>query len=189
MIFIKFKSMRILRRMKVKMRIFLAALTTTASFLLSTKVGMSQPGYRHQVNFSCQKIENTPTTVAQVPRQYAPVRIIKWKHMTDLVNQQRCEEVSRKFQQFYDRGRLNYVTYGKVNGYTVICAVINKGEQCNSSNQLFTLLNNNDPDLLLLKLMGMLEGNVGSLIIEENGGREQIYISLEKILNKKINAR
>ena len=172
--------------MQVKFKFFLAILATLSTFALSTRAGLSQPGYRNRVSFYCQNIQNAPTTVAKVPRRYDAVRIIRWKYMDVKVNEQRCEEVSDKFQEFYDRGKLNYVTHGRVNGYSVICAVANMGEQCNGSNQLFTLLNNNDPDLVLRKLMGMLEGNVGTFIIEENGGEEQVYISMDKILNDKL---
>ena len=97
----------------------------------------------NKVSFYCGTIsepeteENIPTTLAYVPQRKVNVPIIAWKsnHLAAWNPQKRCDLVSAKFQTFYEDGRLNYLSDGEIAGYSVICALVDKQEQCSGENQ------------------------------------------------------
>ncbi|MHC5833119.1 MAG: COP23 domain-containing protein, partial [Nostoc sp.] len=88
----------------------------------------SQP---NKVTFFCRQIfdkasgENIPATVAWVPERQGNIRFIGWKseyfNKSGWTPEKRCEKVTTKFQESYDQGRLNYLTYGIFNGSPIIC--------------------------------------------------------------------
>lgn len=173
----------------------IAAITAGMGVILGAEASNSQSiAYRNTVSFVC---ENTfdrpsgaylPTTVAKVPRRSNPVKIIRWQlqEKGGFSNQQRCQIVSQKFDRFYNQGQLNYITSGEINGYSVICAVANRSQQCNRSNILFTVVEKQDPNLILQKLTGIMAGKESGNIIYQSSGEEQMYFSVEKMLEQSV---
>ncbi|WP_322670631.1 COP23 domain-containing protein [Nostoc sp. DedQUE05] len=149
----------------------------------------SQPD---KVTFFCREVTDTasgqkiPATIAWVPERKGHVRFIGWK--SEYFNQggwtpaERCQKVTQKFQEFYEQGRLNYLTYGKSNGYPIICGLLNQGETCNSNNQLFTVKSGSKPDEVIQRLMDISEGKSAEPILQSSG--EQLYIPVQNFLNK-----
>lgn len=172
----------------------LAAVTSLATISLPANFSQSTAAesQSNQVTFLCQSMfdpasgERIPTTVAWIPERKGHVYFIGWK--SEYFNQggwtpaERCQKVSQKFQEFYEQGRLNFLATGKIKGYSVICGVLNQGETCNPSNQLFTLKTGSDAEDVIQKLMDIADGKSAGIIFQNSG--EQLYVSVKDFLKK-----
>lgn len=164
------------------------AVSLSPSFSQSNSA-TSQPD---KVTFFCQPMfdaasgERIPATVAWIPERKGHVRFIGWKseyfNKSGWTPEKRCQEVTKKFQEFYAQGRLNYLSYGKRNGNPVICAFANQGETCNDINQLFTVKSGSDPREVIQRIMDIAEGKSAEPIFQNSG--DQLYISVKEIFNK-----
>ncbi|HEY9693007.1 MAG TPA: COP23 domain-containing protein [Oculatellaceae cyanobacterium] len=144
----------------------------------------------NEIKFFCGQMfdsaakENIPATVAWIPERQGHVRLIAWK--SDFFykwnRQERCETVSEKFQSAYQQGRLNYLTYGEVDSYQVICGVANQGEKCKRENMLFTIKPKDYPDQVLTSLIGVVEGNSGQAIYQSTG--QQLFVSVNELFRQ-----
>lgn len=91
-----------------------------------------------QNKYFCAVLHGTPRTFARTER--GNIMMLSWKHQaSDWTPLKRCVEVSQRFQRFYENGILRYIGTGQVNQEPVLCAVKNKGDDCNSFNVLVTL--------------------------------------------------
>ena len=146
---------------------------------------------RDGVSFYCGEISDKetgakiPATLAYVPQRRANVPIIAWKsqHLATWNPQRRCDVVSQKFQTFYEDGRLEYLSNGESAGYSIICAVLDKQEQCSGENQLFQVRPGSKPEDVVLGLKEILEGKAQDEIIYQSSDK-QIYISVSELLEK-----
>ena len=111
--------------------------------------------------------------MAWVPQRQANVPIIAWnsQHVLAWNPQKRCEAVSPKFQRFYTDGRLNYLSNGESAGYPIICALLDKQEQCSGENQLFQVRPGSNPEDVVLGLKGILIGDSSEPIYQSSGKR------------------
>lgn len=100
----------------------------------------------HSYSFACNSIKSSkkliPTTVILFSnRTSAP--LIRWE--SDWINnhQQRCTEVSKKFDDFSKRGNLHFLkfTTDKRTNRTIICGLSkqDRDRSCDESNKLFEL--------------------------------------------------
>jgi len=145
---------------------------------------------KDKINFYCGAIsdkdsgKNIPATIAYVPQRKAKVAVIAWKsnYIPQWDAQKRCNEVSPKFQAFYEDGRLNYLTTGKNQGYDIICAAVETGRSCKAEDQLFQVKASSNPEAVLKGLTGLIEGTSSEPIYQSSG--QQIYVSIEQLLNK-----
>jgi hypothetical protein len=87
--------------------------------------------------YYCAVRGGLPYTFTRTSRGNIP--IIKWEATSKLSAKERCKIVSKRFQGFSDNGTLRYLSTGIVNRQSAICAVVNKGDQCNTKNLLITL--------------------------------------------------
>ncbi len=171
------------------------ALATATSLVASTSPTFSQSTSADRVTFSCKELfdsasgENIPATVAWVPQRGKNVPIIYWKSdyfsKVGWDGQARCDDVSPKFQTFYDNGRLNYLINGKNGAYPVVCAAVEEqGESCNGDNQLFQLKRQQDGALALSQLMDLLENKTSQPLYQSSGvgSSKQIAVSMEDFL-------
>ncbi len=147
---------------------------------------------KDRVSFYCGETpdlasgENIPTTLAWVPQREANIPIIAWKneYFGAWNSQKRCETVSPKFQTFYEDGRLNYLTNGESTGYPIICAVLDKEEQCSGENQLFQVRPGTNPEEVITGLNEILGGKTSdSEPIYQSSGK-RVYISVSGFLEK-----
>ncbi|MBD2302450.1 COP23 domain-containing protein [Nostoc sp. FACHB-190] len=173
----------------------LTLVTSLTSFVVSQSPSFSQSNSAKsqtgKVTFFCQPMfdaasgQRIPATVAWVPERKGHVRFIGWKseyfNRSGWTPEKRCQEVTKKFQEFYAQGRLNYLSYGKRNGSHVICAFANSGETCNGTNQLFTVRSGSDPRQVIQRLMDIAEGKSAEPIFQNSG--DQLYISVTEVLN------
>ncbi len=129
--------------------------------------------------------QNLPTTVAWIPEKRGHIRIVIWKSEIFLgwKPEQRCQNVSPKFQKFYENSSLNYLTNGKVKGYPVICAVATEGDKCSRDNQLFQLKNEQGSELVIYRLVNALEGGGATDSLYQSSGKQR-YVSISEVLLK-----
>ncbi len=70
-----------------------------------------------------------PTTFAWSSQ--GKIALLRWeKSLGNYSPQQRCEQVSPRFQQIYQKGSLNLLTNGYMNNQPVICATKEYGGPC-----------------------------------------------------------
>lgn len=142
----------------------------------------------NSVTFLCKEIfdpaseTNIPATVVWVPQRQTHIMFIAWKseYFSNWSPKKRCQSVTKKFQKSYNQGRLSYLSTGKYNGYPVICAA-KPGQTCNKNNQLFTIKQGNNPQLVLQKLIDISEGK-SSIPLYQNSGKK-LHIEVQTMLN------
>jgi hypothetical protein len=111
------------------------------SFTIAMSTVFNQPSLAQSTSFFCGMSGNVPTTLVRMAN--GEIRqVIRWVsyHFIDsgYDPQTRCEQVSSRFQTNYDRGYLDFVTAGYLNGLPAICAG-NGSSPCTSDRLLFTL--------------------------------------------------
>lgn len=113
-----------------------------------------------KTRFVCGEDQGVPTTLAILPNgTKAP--IIRYASSafagSGFSNQKRCEEISMRFQYFNDRGELDFITVGKINGQNVICVTRQLGGGCSrdlkSNGLLLTIRPGINPKTVLTDLI------------------------------------
>ena len=138
-----------------------------------------------RVTFYCGKIsepgigDNVPTTLAYVPQRKAHIPIVAWTNdsLAAWNPERRCKAVSARFQTFNKDGRLHYLSNGESAGYQVVCALLDKQEQCSEENQLFNIREGTDPKDVIVRLKDVLGGKTNNTEIIQQGSGEKDYIS------------
>jgi hypothetical protein len=127
-------------------------------------------------SLNAQTGTSIPTTFARTKRGAVPV--IRWQSTffgkyKDYTPLKRCEEVSRRFQTYYDNGTLSYLTAGEMNSQNVICVSDEYGGPCQGL--LLTLEPKDNPQEVLRALLsarsragGPVTRSTGSLYVDMN---------------------
>lgn len=158
-------------------------LATTAITFGSLSL-ISQPSQAQNTSFYCGMCNGVPTTFADTPRGTVPV--IRWvsQHFSGsgYTPQQRCEEVSGRFQTYYNQGILNYVTTGYMNRMPVVCVSSTNGGEC--TGLLYTLKPGQNASRTLQQLFDIRQGAAGPLYEDSSGGgtTEKVYIDINNYL-------
>lgn len=119
------------------------------------------------VKFSCgtdeHKGKTIPATIVNNPKQNKALTVIHWDPNNNFFGekwtpQQRCEEVSKRFQTIYDRDGLKYITADEAKWVTdrkinVVCSVKESNARCQEDNLLLTLETKDDPNEVLKNLI------------------------------------
>ena len=109
--------------------------------------------------------------------------MIHWKSnffansLSDFTPESRCVEVSRRFQAFYSKGNLTYLTTGKINDQNVICVAEEYGGPCKGL--LLTLEPKDNPQQVLHDLMDVRINARGPI----TRGAASTYIDLDEFLD------
>jgi len=109
--------------------------------------------------FYCGMSNGQPATLLSSIRGITP--LIIWEKpdlISGLSPEQRCEEISARFQRFYDSGSLRYLTNGTVGNQPVLCAVSEINTPCSLSNVLIPLSPGTDAKSVLQKF---IDFNIG----------------------------
>jgi len=175
---------------------FIAVIFAWTNTIIFSKITKTEP----KVTFSCLINEdNLPIITAQTDRKTIP--LISWTTNftsdTGYTAQKRCEEVSSKFQKYYNQGLLNYITTGTKNNQNIICVSSILGNGClndDTQGQLLTLKPDDKvstiiPDLLnnVYKSSGAIPQShqgEGGFIERENG---QDYWNINQYLVEQEN--
>lgn len=150
---------------------------------------MSQPSLA-ETKFFCGRSQGTPATMVRTEVGSEP--LIRWT-LRDLGNagwspDRRCQEVSARFQRFYDNGNLKFIRTGSINGQRVLCVSRYKGGPCPDSQVLVTLKKGTDAELVLQQLRDFRRGATSRPLQLTGTGTEtyvdgETYIDVQKLLN------
>ncbi|NEP46533.1 MAG: fasciclin, partial [Okeania sp. SIO2H7] len=136
--------------------------------------------------FVCEGgIDGLPTTYALTSRGNVPV--ITWYSnffsSGGYTPEKRCQQVTSRFENFYQTGQLNYITTGTVNAQPVVCATGVNGGSCTGENVLFTLKPGSDPVATVEQLFNLRAGASSTPLFESEDDVDYIYIDFREFLN------
>ncbi|WP_315790894.1 COP23 domain-containing protein [Fischerella sp. JS2] len=164
-------------------RVFgIAALTTFATTAI-----LNQPSYAGDTTFYCGQSNGVPTTFVRT-QNGKRLPVIRWVSQyfssKGLTPQQRCQQVSDRFQRSYDNGTLRYIKAGTLNKQPVVCAVIQKNAACTDTTLLFTLKPGSNPDATLRQIMDRRALAAGNTTNQSGGdtSNDPVNIDVEAYL-------
>ncbi|MFN6568616.1 COP23 domain-containing protein [Dendronalium sp. ChiSLP03b] len=180
----------------MKLGSFTRILSTIAIALGSTAT-LVQPGYTQSSKFYCGMSSGVPATLVRTSRGNIPV--IRWVDNAfppPWTPQQRCEEISARFQRFYDNGTLNFLRAGKLSNQPVLCVASYKGGSCLPNGVLVTLKVGTNAPLTLQRLLDR-QGSGGGRPINLSGGdskelfsyyKDSAYLDVAKFISQVENS-
>ncbi len=171
----------------MKFKLFSIGLITTiiATFGLNLMTQRVEAQSRYQFycgqTYDATANQRFPATKAVTTR--GKIVLIQWQRVDvpGYSPQQRCREVSPRFQQAYNNGTLNLITNARINGKSVICTTKEYGGDCVTL--LLTLQPKDNSLQILNDLRDMLNfRQVG--LLKHSSGIPQIYyqIDLEEVM-------
>lgn len=134
-------------------KVALLALTLGATTTVAQS-SYAQANQNSNRTFFCGGYKNSYATFVHYKQAGQYIPFISWssdyfrRGGNDAVS--RCRTVSDKFESEYNKGRLNYITSGRMNGQNVICTAARKGGECVAP--LFTLRPSDNADEILRKI-------------------------------------
>ncbi|MBR8837586.1 MAG: COP23 domain-containing protein [Stigonema ocellatum SAG 48.90 = DSM 106950] len=170
----------------MKLRLFVKVLTGVA-IAFGTTVTLNQPSYAEGATFYCSKSNGVYTTFVRT-QDGKNLPIIRWVSnyfsVTGLTQEQRCYEISRRFQSNYDQGTLKYIKAGRLNKQPVVCAAAQKNAACRDTTLLFTLKRGSDPNAIARKLFDRRALAAGNVVNQSGGdtSNDPLNIDVEAYL-------
>ena len=156
------------------------AVTSALPVLTQTEVNLTS-----QLQFFCTEgydpdlKQYIPTTFAQ-RLQDRKTAIIRWRSdwfkRTGWDQEARCQEVALRFQEAYQEGMLEYLTHGRMNHQSVICATRNYGGSCQ---KLILTLKPQDNPIQVLNLLNSTFNGAAGTVINQSTGESQVYIHFD----------
>ncbi|NEP53001.1 MAG: hypothetical protein F6K65_31060 [Moorea sp. SIO3C2] len=164
------------------MNVKLITKIVTVGAIALSSLGLNVKSSQAQnTNFFCGMSQGIPTTIASTARGNVP--IIRWVSgyfsRSGYTPQVRCQEVSSRFQSYYNQGILSYITTGIMNNQPVVCVTSSNGGPC--AGLLFTLKRRQNASRTLQQLFDIRQGASGPLY-ESTGGSRKFSIDVEKFL-------
>lgn len=177
---------------------FLGRFSLVFLMVITSSLTINKTASAEGVKFICANNDKgQPTTFASSGRGNIPMIIWQTELGGEFTPQKRCEMVSEKFQNFYDRGILQFLTTGYIlaksgNPINFICPATSDGGGCvclrnNSSNceeyeVLYTLKPGDSPSTKLQQLMDLRLGASGPI----NETNQRIYIDMNQYLRDAV---
>jgi hypothetical protein len=131
--------------------------------------------------FFCDVKHGVPTTAVRTYGGVVPV--IRWVSHYFLPSgydpYARCQDVSARFQTYYNNGMLDYITTGIVNRQPVVCVTDSDGGPCQGV--LFTLKPGQSASRVIQRLFDIRAGASGPLY-ESNS---RIYLNMNQYLQNR----
>ncbi|MEH2242270.1 COP23 domain-containing protein [Nostoc sp.] len=119
-----------------------------------------------------------PTTYAWTER--GKIAIVRWKYgwfnNQSVTPEQRCEQVSSRFQTAYNNKSLAYIANGIINNQAVICTAKKEDAACDTT--LLTLRPQDDPLQILDDLKEILRGRA-TKPIEHSSKQQPVYYKID----------
>ncbi|MBE9221072.1 hypothetical protein IQ215_00015 [Cyanobacterium stanieri LEGE 03274] len=136
--------------------------------------------------YRCVMKNDAPTTVVDTPR--GRIDLIVWKNELPggWSPVRRCQEITKRFQTFSDRGALRYVTSGRLNNQPVICVAENRpgvGISCRNDGLLLTLAQNENPQRVMEQLFDISARVRGGNPITRNI-QERTILAVDRFLDE-----
>lgn len=181
----------------------IAGLAAIGQLWVDAAPAVASPG---EGSFSCQYDDGFPTTVFRVengPGTIVEYSLIRWSSRyfeeSGWTPERRCEEVSRRFQSYYEDGILRYLIVSEINNQGTICAVEDLSYSSLSCNLLLTVKPFERPQDRLLELESRLTTEIASRLTPApmyEGGRQNsddpnaevvgVYYDIGKLLEDLI---
>lgn len=131
--------------------------------------------------FCGQDAQGTYTTYAETAPGNRQA-IIRWKSeyfsKSGWTPEERCKEVSPKFQQASINNQLNHITNDTQNNLPIVCSAIDETERCGM--MLFTLRPEDDPETVRQMLIELGKG--GAMAPIPQSGSYKVYIPMSQVL-------
>lgn len=173
------------------LKYLLSILTLSSSFVFTGNPTVAQNNF--STTFHCIKAENNLfyTIARRGNRQTDP--ILKWQNKSwgsKYTPQKRCDIVSNRLTRAVARngGRLKglSISYGKLNGYPILCHVRSQRERCSSSNILLTLRQSEfgKEEAILRDMMNFSVSGSGRTVHRGMRGAIKLGEQVENELNK-----
>lgn len=148
--------------------------TLAAVSLVATTNGATAS---ERTQFICGRGQNFPTTFVRNRSGKRPLIVWKFKWANNGVSrEQRCQQVSARFQSAYNNGSLNFIANSRINGQRVICTAYRRGGACDVV--LLTLRQSDDAIEILTGLKEALKGR-GTQPLLHSSGERQIYYAID----------
>ena len=136
--------------------------------------------------YYCGKSQDgTPTTFARKLAIPGSVAIVRWErdNWTNITPQERCEQVSARFERTYQANNLQYIVGDTFNNQPVVCGVRNYGDICKiEENFLLTLQHRDNLNEFITNLETQGYGAKGPIKNSEDG-TPFTYIDMNKLIN------
>ncbi|GAB4297618.1 MAG: hypothetical protein Fur0025_35720 [Oscillatoriaceae cyanobacterium] len=166
---------------------FLPKLAVTALLGLGAAAAFSPPSQAQSPQYYCGTSDGAPTTMYS-DGTGEPIPLIRWIYdgFGNWSPQRRCEEVSRRFQQYENEGTLEFMTTGRMNGYDVVCVARSQEGGC-EGRLLFTMPPGRNPKEAveeLLNVAGVHQNNDPRSLV--NG---RLYIDIDQLIYLRKNSR
>lgn len=130
------------------------------------------------VSFVCGTDMGTPATMVVTAK--GERAFIRWTSdsfsNSGWSAERRCTAVSQRLQESYDKGNLQYLTTGRMNGLPVVCSTDRDGGSC--IDLIYTLKPGQNPATTLSQLLQARQGKSGP--ISETSRR--IYFNIDKLI-------
>ena len=138
--------------------------------------------------FVCGMSRGVPATLVRTSRGNIP--IIRWVDTAfpqPWTPERRCEEISSRFQRFYDNGTLDYLRAGKVSNQSVLCVAGERGGSCLPGGILVTLKPGTSPQETLDRIMDYRGRSSGGIIELSGAGlvslkNDAAYLDMKKMI-------
>ncbi len=168
----------------MKPQLLTSILTISALTAATTLTAIETTVAQTTAQFVCSTSNGIPATVAKTANGEVPV--ILWS--SDYFNsagytpESRCKQVSSRFQTYYEKGSLKFMTTGRMNRQNVVCVAERENGPC--SGLLFTLKPGSNPNETLEKLLARRSQSGGPL----NETRDRVYIDMNHYLQEGLSA-
>lgn len=172
--------------------VILGLLASFASGCQNSQVSLnttpSQANANAGIIFACEQDYQTSegeyvySTFAWNPQNKKAIVHWETKDFTDYPPKRRCELVTPRFQEAYDKGNLDYVTYGTMNDQPVLCTAKQEGGECETL--LITLRHSDDPVKSLEYLLDVMASKTTGPLVQKNG---KPYFNAKEALNELLN--
>ncbi len=169
----------------------LVSILSAIALSLGATLTINQFSYAQERAFTCGTAKDrttgkqVPATLVSTPRGNIPM--ILWvSNFPPLTSEQRCQEISTRFQQFADNHLLKYLRAGIINNQPVLCVATYKGGVCPDKNVLITLPPGTNANLILDQLLD-LRRHAARKPLQLSGGNifyvdRELYVDMEDFI-------
>lgn len=144
---------------------------------------MSQSSPNRRVQYFCEASNGIPVTFAHTPKE--TIEMIRWQSRffsgSGFTPEERCLQVSARFQKYSNQGTLRFITTGRMNNQNVMCVAESKESGCRADGLIFTFEPKDDPQTVLVEIF-----NVSTRASQKplaRGRQQRIYIDVNEFLS------
>ena len=131
---------------------FFWRLLTSSAIALGITTAINPPTVAGGNTYYCAQLNGVYKTFVSTTR--GRIALINWvnSYSEQWTAQNRCLEVSQRFQRFLENGTLKYIRTGVINNQPVICVANQRGGVCPNNQILVTLPPDRDSEEVLVSI-------------------------------------